>query len=194
MKIKRNTEKDSKTLYAIGLNLEEAAKVQPCPACKQDIEQLKRFIDAKADAVKSDSKLNKEEIRALKEVDFVNELTDIAIVVSKIIKPFTMTRKVPESYEKTLNNDMEGNRKVKVYLLEAAKKIKELKLKNKHYMLISDIINSFIRVIEFKLSTDPLTFYLFDRTIRIGYKTHVLSATSKTIVTIKGIINPSRYK
>ncbi len=50
-------EKDVKTLSMLKIELDEAAKVQPCPACKEDIEQLTKFTVAKIDAIKTNSKV-----------------------------------------------------------------------------------------------------------------------------------------
>lgn len=49
-------EKDVKTSM-LKIELDEAAKVQPCPACKEDIEQLTKFTVAKIDAIKTNSKV-----------------------------------------------------------------------------------------------------------------------------------------
>ncbi len=191
-----NTEpnKNVKILTELKLELDEAAKINPCPGCKHDTELLAKFISAKLDSARSGSSMDRETIKSLKEVDYINELTDIAIAFSKFIKPFTRISKVPEVYEKVLHEDMEANKKVKEHLLKASELTKELEGTDKQFKIVSDVLNAFIRATDFKLSVDPYTFYLFDRTIKLGYKTHLLSATSKVIVGIKGIADPSRYK
>jgi len=115
-------------------------------------------------------------------------LTDIAIVVSKLIKPFTKRLKPPAVYEKVLEEDREGNAKVKELFLEAKKIAEELiKIdKNDRYLsTLYEIIKGDIRAVDFKLNADPVTFYLFDKAIRIGYKTHLLEVAGKIIVMSK---------
>jgi len=117
-------------------------------------------------------------------------LTDIAIVVSKLIKPFTKRLKPPAVYEKVLEEDREGNAKVKELFLEAKKIAEELiKIdKNDRYLsTLYEIIKGDIRAVDFKLNADPVAFYLFDKAIRIGYKTHLLEVTGKTIVMFKNL-------
>ena len=138
--------------------------------------------------------MDSDTIKSLKEVDYINELTDIAIGFSKFIKPFTRISKVPEVYEKVLHDDMEANKKVKEYLLKASELTREFEGTDKQFKIVSDVLKAFIRATEFKLSVDSYTFYLFDKTIKLGYKTHIISTTSKVIVFIKGIVNSSRYK
>jgi hypothetical protein len=186
--------KNVKALAELKLELDEAAKINPCPGCKHDTEQLAKFISAKLDSARSGSSMDREMIKSLREVDYINELTDIAIGFSKFIKPFTRISKVPEVYEKVLHDDMEANKKVKEHLLKASELTKEFEGTDKQFKIVSDVLKAFIRATDFKLSVDPYTFYLFDRTIKLGYKTHLLSATSKVIVGIKGIVDPSRYK
>jgi hypothetical protein len=181
-------------LTMIKTELDEAAKVQPCPGCKHDIEQLAKFVAAKADALQSGSKVDSTVSKALKDVDFVNELTDMAMFISKIVKPFGRSLKVPEVYEKVLHDDRKGNEDAKTHLVRADELLKELKLPDRQYTMIHEIVGSFIRATEFKLSIDPVTFYLFDKAVRLGYKTHLLSATGKVIVGIKVALNPSRYE
>ena len=78
--------------------------------------------------------------------------------------------------------------------MKASELTRELEGTDKQFKIVSDVLRAFTRATEFKLSVDSYTFYLFDRTIKLGYKTHILSATSKVIVGIKGIVDPSRYK
>ena len=186
--------KNVKVLTDLKQELDKAAKINPCPGCKHDTEQLAKFISAKLDSVRSRSVIDRDTFKFLKEVDYINELTDIAIGFSKFIKPLTRISKVPEVYEKVLHDDMEANKKVKEHLLKASELAKELERIDKQFKIVSDVLKAFIRATEFKLSIDPYTFYLFDRTIKLGYKTHILSAMSKVIVWMKGIVNPSRYR
>jgi hypothetical protein len=194
MRVEIKSDKSIKILTSLKQELDEAAKINPCPGCKHDTEQLAKFVSIKLDSVRKGSVMDRGTAKSLKEVDYINELTDIAIGFSKFIKPFTGISKVPEVYEKVLHDDMEANKKVKAHLLKASELIKELGGTDKHFNIVSDVLKAFIRATEFKLGVDPYTFYLFDKTIRLGYKTHILSATSKVIVGIKGIIDPSRYK
>ena len=172
--------------------LDLAAKFQPCPGCKEDIEKLSESVYTKIKSLQRNSELNKEEFKKLSDLDYINALTDIAIVVSKLIKPFTKRLKPPKVYEKVLEEDREGNAKVKELLLEAKKITEELiKIdKNDIYLFtLYGIIKSGIRAVDFKLNADPVAFYLFDKAIRIGYKTHLLEVTSKIIVISKNLEN-----
>ena len=194
IKFKNNQDGDMEILSAIEMELEEAAKLNPCPACKYDITQLARFVSAKKTSIQKRSVIDKEITKSLKEVDYINELADIAIIISKLIRPFTRISKIPEKYEKVLHDDMEANKKVKEHLMKANALTKELAGEDKQFKRISGVLEAFIRATEFKLSIDTYSFYLFDMTIKLGYKTHMLSVASKIIIGVKGILNPSRYK
>lgn len=176
--------------------LNEAAKAQPCPGCKQDIKQLSKFVKAELDFLQTHKKLDKKTVIILKDLDYIDTLTHIGIAVSKIIEPIAKQIGVnaPHIYKKVLNDDMEANQKVVKLLIEASKAVSKIKQEKNHFKIMSKIIDSFIKATEFKLNISPLTFYLFDKTIRFGYKTHMLSITSKVITGLKGIINPLRYK
>jgi len=126
----------------------------------------------------------------LNDLDYINTLADIAIVVAKIIKPFTKRLKSPKVYEKVLEEDRAGNAKVKELLLEAKEIAEELiKIdKNDSYLRsLYEIVEGDIRAVDFKLNADPVAFYLFDKAIRIGYKTHLLEVASKIIVKFKNV-------
>ena len=172
--------------------LDLAAKFQPCHGCKEDIEKLSESVYTKIKSLQRNSELTKDDFKKLSDLDYINALTDIAIVVSKLIKPFTKRLKPPTVYEKVLEEDREGNAKVKELLLEAKKITEELiKIdKNDIYLFtLYGIIKSGIRAVDFKLNADPVAFYLFDKAIRIGYKTHLLEVTGKIIVTSKNLEN-----
>jgi len=172
--------------------LDLAAKFQPCPGCKEDIEKLSESVYTKIKSLQRNSELTKDDFKKLSDLDYINALTDIAIVVSKLIKPFTKRLKPPAVYEKVLEEDREGNAKVKELFLEAKKIAEELiKIdKNDRYLpTLYEIIKGDIRAVDFKLNADPLAFYLFDKAIRIGYKTHLLEVTGKIIVMSKNLEN-----
>jgi len=172
--------------------LDLAAKFQPCPGCKEDIEKLSESVYKKIKSLQRNSELTKDDFKKLSDLDYINALTDIAIVVSKLIKPFTKRLKPPAVYEKVLKEDREGNAKVKELFLEAKKIAEELiKIdKNDRYLsTLYEIIKGDIRAVDFKLNADPLAFYLFDKAIRIGYKTHLLEVTGKIIVMSKNLEN-----
>lgn len=189
-----NKHHDTQILLNIQKELYNAAKAQPCPACRADIEHFAEFFSIKiAEAGSSKEQNRRLHMKKLKEVDYINELTDIAMFVTKVIRPISKNAKVPEVYEKVLKEDLEGNRNVKKHLIKVKKLMGALDKSDKDLALMRDIIDSFIKVTEFKLSIDPITFYIFDKTVRLGYKTHVLSATSKLIIGVKSMINPSRY-
>jgi len=179
-----------KGLLIIRDKLDLAAKFQPCPACKEDIEKLSESVSTKIKSLQRNSELNKEEFKKLSDLDYINTLADIAIVISKLIRPFTKRLKPPAVYEKVLEEDREGNAKVKELFLEAKKIAEELiKIdKNDRYLsTLYEIIKSGIRAVDFKLNADPVAFYLFDKAIRIGYKTHLLEVTGKIIVMFKNL-------
>jgi len=170
------------------LNL--ASKFQSCPACKDDIRKLSESVYAKIKSLQRNSELKKEEFKKLNDLDYINTLADIAIVVAKIIKPFTKRLKPPKVYEKVLEEDREGNAKVKELLLETKEIAEELiKIdKNDSYLRsLYEIVEGDIRAVDFKLNADPVAFYLFDKAIRIGYKTHLLEVASKIIVKLKNV-------
>jgi hypothetical protein len=192
----RNKLTEQRHLFSlIKEELYSAAKAQPCPACRADIEHFAEFMAVKARDVGAIDTYSsrKTHMRKLKEVDYINELTDTAMFITKIIRPLTRKMNAPEIYREVLNEDLEGNRTVRKHLLEAEKLMGRLDRKDKDYRLMHDILDSFIKVTEFKLSIDPLTFYIFDKTVRFGYKTHLLSVSSKMTVGIKELVNPSRY-
>ncbi len=76
----------------------------------------------------------------------------MAMLIAKIMKPFTKNIKVSELYEKCLKDDLKGNKKVKEHLLIVFELVKELKRTDKQYILIFDIVNSFVRVTNFRPS------------------------------------------
>ncbi|MEM3781680.1 MAG: hypothetical protein QXT43_01815 [Candidatus Micrarchaeaceae archaeon] len=174
--------------------LDEAAKYNPCPACKYDTEQLSKFISIKIESIKTGRAVTKEDIKPLKEVDYLGIVEDMAIVISKLIRPFTRISKVPDVYRKVLEEDMEGNRKSLNYLINARKIADKIKEKDKQLNLVVEIIDSFVRALNFKLSIDEYSFYIFDRVIKFGYRTHLLSATGKVIVGLRELRDPQRYK
>ena len=177
-------------LLIIHDKLDLAAKFQPCPACKEDIKKLSESIYTKIKSLQKNSEVKKEEFKKLSNLNYINTLTDIAIVVSKLIKPFTKRLKPPKIYEKVLEEDREGNAKVKELLLETKEIAEELiKInKNDSYLrTLYEIVEGDIRAVDFKLNADPVAFYLFDKIIRLGYKTHLLAAVSKIIVKFKNV-------
>jgi len=185
-----------KGLLIIRDKLDLAAKFQPCPACKEDIEKLSESVSTKIKSLQRNSELNKEEFKKLSDLDYINTLADIAIVISKLIRPFTKRLKPPAVYEKVLEEDRGGNAKVKELFLEAKKIAEELiKIdKNDRYLsTLYEIIKSGIRAVDFKLNADPVAFYLFDKAIRIGYKTHLLEVTGKIIVMSKNFRKAHGY-
>ena len=185
MKQSERINRENMILAQIEPELRAAAKTSPCPACKEDIEKLAQYIRDRKEGHTGIT-------NSLRELDFINELTDIAIAVAKFIRPFTKISKVPELYEKTLHDDLESNKEMRKHLLTARAFAEEF-TNVPHLEVIKDILNGFIRATEFKLSCDPYMFYLFDRVIRLGYKTHLLSATSRVIVWTKSLVDPLRH-
>ncbi len=185
----RTTSNEEGLLSIAKVELDEAARIQPCPGCKHDIEQLSNLLGRRLASLRGGRAMDGDPLKTLRELDYLNELTDIGIFMAGILDPIARRSpiKVPEIYAKVLKDDMPANSKVRKHLKRAAETISRIENRGTSYAAVSEIVESFIRATDFKLSIDPLTFYLFDKTIRIGHSTHLLGATSRAIVLIKGI-------
>jgi hypothetical protein len=188
--IQKNSNAENKRLVGlahIGRYLSSAADNQPCPACREDIDILERFIEEKICSLASGKEtVGKVERKKLDGVDYVNEAVDIAIFVTNVVGPVTraISMKAPSTYEKVLHEDMEPNIKVREHLLVARELLEPLK-DDGDCLKALKILDSFIKTVEFKLGMDPLAFYVFDKAIRAGYKMHVLGIASRTLAKMK---------
>lgn len=176
--------KEIEILQETKMHLSLAAKYQPCPACKHDIEALEEFVDKKMVSLQKEKEFGRENLKALDSIDFINEITGFGITITRIIGPFTRSVHAPDLYRDVLKEDMEPNRKVREELIQAKRIVMKLP-RNLEYSRTIEILDSFIKAVEFKLSIDPVLFYVFDKTVRFGYKTHILSVVGHTIVALK---------
>ncbi|MGI0141770.1 MAG: hypothetical protein ACREBF_03945 [Candidatus Micrarchaeales archaeon] len=184
--IRQNKNKEEVALLEINGYLSLAAKYQPCPACRHDIEVMEEFISRKITSLQDGKSLEKEEIKKLEAIDSVNEMINFGIVMTKILSPFTRNLKAPALYKDIFQNGIEPNKKVKIELLKASKVMEELP-KGPDYLKMEEILDSFLRAVEFKLSIDPVLFYVFDSTIKTCYKLHILDVVAATVIGIKNI-------
>jgi hypothetical protein len=72
MRTDTNLDKNVKTLTELKLELDEAAKINPCPGCKHDTEQLAKFISAKLDYVRNGSNIDREMVNPLRKLTTSN--------------------------------------------------------------------------------------------------------------------------
>lgn len=168
--------------------LSSAEANQPCPACKHDIGLLRDFVQEKMLVLGTERTLaNSDAAKKLESVDSVNEITRFAILITRVLGPLTRIVAVnaPQIYEKVLHDDMEPNKKVREDLLEA-RRLLAAQPEDPDCRRALGIVDMFVRATNFKLSIDPALFYLYDKTIRIGYKTHVWSLTTRTIAMLRG--------
>ncbi len=156
--------------------LKRAIDAQPCPACKEDMQKLALFLDGKLLR------------RDLDQINYINEATKIASFITNLTAPIINRLNItpPEVYKKVLSEDLPKNREV----LANLKRFGELYYNSDKgtYKLISEINDSWIKVTEFKLSLHPKTFYLFDKIVRLGWKTKTLAVLASLIVYTKRVI------
>jgi hypothetical protein len=167
--------------------LSSAEANQPCPACKHDIGLLRDFVQEKMLVLGTERTLaNSDAAKKLESVDSINEITRFAILITRVLGPLTRIVAVnaPQIYEKVLHDDMEPNRKVREDLLEARRLI-ATQSEDPDCRRVLGVVDMFARATDFKLSIDPALFYLYDKTIRIGYKTHVWALTTRTIAMLR---------
>ncbi|MDE1828337.1 MAG: hypothetical protein KGH71_05495 [Candidatus Micrarchaeota archaeon] len=162
--------------------IKKASDIQPCHICKADLKILSEFVKKKVEG-KSPS------LKRLKKIDYVNEITNLAILSTSIVTPLVrmVGIKAPELYEKILSDNMAANRQVKVFLVRARKEFDAALIEgDQDYAKVAEIIDSFIYATSFKVGLDPQLFYAYDKIIRFGYKTHLLQIASKIITGMKG--------
>jgi hypothetical protein len=177
--------KETEILKNISRNLKAAERHQPCPACKHDIRLLNKFVLSKLASIETDSDLTKKERKTLEAVDFINEMTNAGIAVAKRVSPLTRKIAVPSIYGVVLLKERQANEDTKKDLVSAFELISQLNQSERDYKHIADVLSSFIKAVNFKLSIDPTLFYVFDKVIRLGYKTKILNITGYTIIMFK---------
>jgi hypothetical protein len=164
---------------------------QPCPGCKEDIQKFNEFVKDKIASLEvGENRVDQNSLKKLRDVDYVNGLTDVAIALAGVIHPLARILKVvpPPIVEKTLNEDMLGNKKCLEYMRKAHKNLTKLQTIDKDdgdYKTADRILKSFIRAAYFKSSIDPIEFYMYGEIIGIGYKTHLWQIFVKSLVTLK---------
>lgn len=182
---------DIRVLAEIKGELDVAARMQPCPACKHDMEQLSLFLELKISSIKNRSAMNAKTARIVKELNYINELSNLGIFLSKVLKPIIKLGAfhVPTKYKAVLNNNRKANVQIREHLLCAKLMATKLKGKDIHYADVSKVLESFIKATEFKLNADSETFFLFDKLIRFGYRAHLLGFAGKAITGAKGVVS-----
>lgn len=171
--------------------LDKATKIQPCPACRHDMEQLSLFLEEKIKSEVNSSTTNEKALKILKNLGYIKELTGFGILIAKFLQPFANLSlfPLPEAYVHVLADNIKANKQIRVYLLNAAKAISKAKDQGEQLTEVQNILKYFIRATDFKLNATPQTFYLFDRMIRFGYKTGILSALGKIITGTKQAVS-----
>ncbi len=183
--------KELNMLQSVRKEFHRAAKIQPCPACKHDMEQLEIFLDYKIGFVKAHSPIDEKAGKILHELDYINELIHIGTLVARVLGPITKLGllPVPTSYKEVLDKDREANKIIREHLLIAKLIVSKLAAADEQYKVMFKILDSFISATEFKLSADQSTFFMFDKMIRLLYRTHIFSLACKTIVGAKDVVS-----
>ncbi len=171
--------------------LNKAIEIQQCPACRHDMEQLSLFLKEKIKSEISSTAMNEKTLKILKNLGFIKELTNFGIPVVKFIGLFAELGRftVPAAYDHILSDNLKANRQIKIYLLNMRKAISKINHKDGQLVEVHNILKYFIRATDFKLNASPQTFYLFDRMIRFGYNTGILSMVSKIITGTKQAVS-----
>ena len=175
-------------LKDVSKKIEVAQKLQPCPACKEDMQILNRFLEEKiASLERGGERPNPVE---LEKIDYINEVVRIAMASTKVVGPLVKIIGItpPPIYEKTLRESLAANRQIKSLLIEAKRELEDLKDKDRDFGKIYGLLESHIAATKFKLEIDPELFYVYDKIIRLGYKTHLLSLTGKVITRMKSVM------
>ena len=189
---KHNTaQKDIKILLEVKGELDNATKIQPCSACKHDMEQLGIFLESKIRAVQTNSLLDDKMTKIVKDLSYINELSDIGIFIAKILKPLIILGSftVPLTYKKVLNKNRAANKIIREHLMLAKLMLSKLERTDEQYTAVSNTLKYFLTATEFKLNADPSTFFLFDKIIRFSYKIHLLSFAGRMIVGTKNVVS-----
>lgn len=191
MESSRANKKVSELLDGISKEFTKATEAQPCPGCKYDMDQINKFITEKTEALKNKGKVSDKTRETLRDVAYINEFTNLGIFLTKILDPLTNIVKVtaPEMYKKVMEEDREGNIAVRKHLRKALKLANELVTlsSDRDFTNLRDIIKYSLNATEFKLSIDPVEFFVFDKVIKFGHKTHILQLAGRGIMLLKGI-------
>lgn len=193
----RENDKKRELLELIGslkVELSSAAKAQPCPGCKHDMEQVNIFLDKKGQAIIKGKDIDDKTKKILYDISYMNEFSNLAISASRIINPFVKIAKKTRGldfYAKIMEEDKEGNKVVEKHLLRSAKICKDISglSDDKDFADLQIINDSFLKATQFKLNMDPTEFYVFDKFLRIGFKTHMLQLAGRVTVKLRGINN-----
>lgn len=189
--INNSVHQDTKILLDVKKELEDATRIQPCPACKHDMEKFRIFLEAKIKSIQSASSTDGKTAKILKELSYINELSIIGIFLAKVLKPIITLGffPVPPTYRNVLDKNRGANRIIREHLLSARSMLTKLEGIDEQYAAMSNILASFLKATEFKLDTDPQTFFIFDKLIRFLYKTHLLGFAGRAIVGTKTIMS-----
>ncbi len=155
------------------------------------MEQLEIFLNYKIRSVKSRSIVDEKADKALHELNYTNELIHIGILAARLLGPVAKLGllSVPPAYKKVLDKDREANKIIREHLLIAKLIVSKLAAADEQYKVMFKILDSFISATEFKLSADQSTFFMFDKMIRLLYRTHIFSLACKTIVGAKDVVS-----
>ncbi len=185
---------DIKILMAVKAKVNESAKFNSCPACKHDTIQLSKFLSKKIISIRTGKAITRDEIKILKNLDYLDVMQGVARNTTKLFNPISRTMTLPDYAKDFLKKTQRQNQKARNPLIDAKKLMGRLKYRDNQLDLVSEIIDDFIKALDFKLSVDDYTFYLLQKIIKFSYRTHLLTAIGKIIVFFKELSNPSRYK
>ena len=179
-----NNKTQLKALLDTRKELDNAARIQTCPACKKDIVDLSGFISAKMDTLKTGKPIERKNRSTLVRLDYLNEMVTLGILFSDITKPIAkhMIKNVPDRYRQVLEDNIEMNKRVRKHLVNAKNAIKRIIRKDRDYPYILRILDSFIASTDFKLSVDPITLFLLNKVLKYGHKTRLLELLGWIIV------------
>ena len=157
-----------------------ASNYQPCPPCKEDIRKLSEIVSHLPSLSNSDK-------HTLKQLSYINEVGTVGKVLTKLISPFFIGQ-IPESINETIEEDKQGNRQTLNHLLRAHSYMVEMK-QEYPYSRIESILKEYVNLTWFKLDCTPKEFYVFDRLIKLGFKTHLLQFTANAITSAKYVFD-----
>jgi len=186
-----NTHRKLDVLLHARRELGYATRLQPCPACRHDMEQLGVFLDSKIKSIGSATPADERAVRIVKELSYINELINIGILIARILNPVTKlgTFMISPRYETVLRRNREANRMVREHLLSAMLILSKLEKEGGQYDDVSRVLKSFVKAAEFKLNADPVTFFLFDNVIRLFYRLHLLKLAESVAAGVKNAVS-----
>lgn len=186
-----STHRELDVLLHVRRELGYATRFQPCPACRHDMEQLGIFLDSKIKSIGNASPVDESAAKILKELSYTNELINIGILIARILNPVTKlgTFMISPKYETVLRRNREANRMVMEHLLAAVLILSKLEKGGGQYDDVSRVLKSFVKAAEFKLSADPVIFFLFDNVVRLFYRLHLLKLAGSVAVGVKSAVS-----